>query len=92
MGNQLGQASLVELFCWHFCNTENRVMLLFSILVTHLDVRRAVDGMVWCLLLVLLRAVWDDHEESKYIDNDIIRNDVNAHIKYELREILMLYS
>ena len=58
----------------------------------NLDVRRAVDGMVWCLLPVLLRAVGNNHEESKYIDNDIIRNDVNAHIKYELREILMLYS
>ena len=58
----------------------------------NLDVRRAVDGMVWCLLLVLLRAVCNDHEESRYIDNDIIRNEIHGNVKYEIIEILMLYS
>ena len=61
-------------------------------MVTHLDVRRAVDGRVCCLLLVLLRAVCNDHEESRYIDTDIIRNGVHGHVNYEVIEILMLYS
>jgi len=57
-----------------------------------LDVRRAVDGMVWCLLLDLLRAVCNDYEESNYIDTDIIRNDAHGHVNYEFIEIFMLYS
>ena len=58
----------------------------------NLDVRRAVDGMVCCLLLVLLRAVCNNNEESKYIDTDIIRNDVHGHVNYEVIEIFMSYS
>ena len=65
---------------------------MFSILVTHLDVRRAVGGRVWSLLLVLLPAVCNNHEDSRYIETDIIRNDVHGHVNYELIEIFMLYS
>ena len=62
---------------------------MFFFLVTHLDVRRAVDGMVLCLLLVLHPAVCNNHEESKYIDTDMIRNDVHGHVNYELIEIFI---
>lgn len=61
-------------------------------LVTHLDVRRAVGDRVWRLLLVPHRAVCNNNEEWKYIDIDMIRNDIHGNVKYEIIEILMLYS